>query len=104
MRSPLPESACAALVALAALAGGGCGDSTSRTYPVEGKVVFKGKPPKPRDLVGVKVRFRSTADPKITAVGTVEADGIFSLGTVYKEKGLPGALAGQYRARVEVPR
>jgi hypothetical protein len=106
MRSPpyligLFFGAAAALTLLPGCGGGG--DGAPRTHPVSGKVVFKGKPGNFRQLVGGKVRFQSTSDPSLIAVGTIEDDGTFALGTPFKEKGLGGVPAGTYKARVELP-
>jgi hypothetical protein len=87
-----------ALLVLAA----GCGESPPKTYPVYGKVVFKGKG-KIHQLASGSVQFQSTADPNILAAGELEEDGSFSLGTFYKEKLLAGVPAGEYKARVIPP-
>jgi len=79
----------------------GCGDGIPRGHPVEGKVVFKGKPGNMRQLAGGKVRFQSTSDPSIVAVGVIEDDGSFVLGTTINKKSVSGVPAGQYKARLE---
>jgi hypothetical protein len=80
----------------------GCGSSTLQTFPVSGKVVYKGKG-NVSQLTGGKVRFRSVSDPNVTGVGEIEDGGAFTLGTYFQEKGLPGVPAGEYKARVEPP-
>ncbi len=92
----------AAVAILPLLAG--CGSSGPKVYPVEGKVVFKGKGGDMRHLIGGKVRFQSTTDPKVSPVGSIEDDGVFSMGTLADEKSLPGVPAGTYKARIEPPR
>ena len=98
----LPLRICAAVALLGFLAG--CGSSGPRVYPVEGKIVFKGKAANMRQLIGGRVRFQSTTDPKVTPVGSIEDDGVFSMGTMADEKSLPGVPAGTYKARIELPR
>jgi hypothetical protein len=100
------RSAAYVLFALAVLAlTAGCGDSALKTYPVTGKVVFKDKAGGVHRLKGGRVRFQSTSDPDLTAVGEIEDEGVFSLGALLKEKELSGGVpAGQYKARVEPPR
>ncbi|MCI0684156.1 MAG: hypothetical protein L0Y71_18765 [Gemmataceae bacterium] len=88
-------------VAALALLAAGCGQGGPRTYPVAGKVVFKGKPGNMRHLIGAKVRLQSTSDPSIVAVGAIEDDGSFSLGTTMDKKSLSGVPAGAYKARLE---
>jgi hypothetical protein len=90
-------------LAVLALAAGCGGDSTPRTYPVKGKIVFKDKSGKVHLLAGGKVRFLSTSDPQLKPVGEIEDDGSFSMGTMWQEKGLPGVPEGQYKVRIEVP-
>jgi hypothetical protein len=81
----------------------GCGPSGPQTYPVQGKVVFKGKGGKVQQLAGSKVWLQSVADPSLAAVGEIEDDGSFSLGTYLKEKSYQGVPAGQYKGRIEPP-
>jgi hypothetical protein len=81
----------------------GCGQSEPKTYPVQGKVVFKGKGGNVARLAGGMVRFQSVSDPNLTAVGEIADDGTFSMGAFLKDKGLSGVPAGQYKARVDPP-
>src|SRR5262245_13341051 len=88
--------AAAAVLALASAPG--CGGN--RTYPVQGRVVFKdGADIRP--LVGGLVVFEPL-DPggKDSARGEILPDGTFRLGT-YKEA--DGAPPGRYRALVTPP-
>lgn len=82
---------------------GGCGERGPQTFPVQGKVVFKGKSGNVGQLAGGNVRVQSIADPSLTAVGEIADDGSFSLGAYIKDKGYPGVPAGQYKARVDPP-
>lgn len=92
---------------LGLLVGGvlGCGDKGPKTYPVNGKVVFKGKPGKLDRLMGGRVVFQSVADPKVMAVGILEDDGSFSMVAQIpsENKGYTGVLAGDYKARLDLP-
>ena len=91
-----------AVVVLSALAGVGCrrpGPPEPETYPVTGEVVSKGG----RRLVGGMVEFRSKANPELSATGTIEPTGSFSLITLYKGKSLVGAVEGQYEVTVIPP-
>jgi hypothetical protein len=80
----------------------GCGSSGPPVHQVKGKVAYKGKG-RISDLTDGMVMFRSTSDAKLQAIGTIEDDGSFSLGTFHEGKELPGVLAGTYKARVEPP-
>ncbi|MCI0459422.1 MAG: hypothetical protein L0Z62_20925 [Gemmataceae bacterium] len=84
------------------VAAGGCGSATPKTYPVEGKVVYKGKG-NVSQLAGGTVRLQAMSDPSLTAVGEIADDGSFALGTFLQDKGLPGVPAGQYKARIDPP-
>jgi hypothetical protein len=88
-----------ALVAFAAAVTAGCGGP--KTYPVKGKVEFKGGDVKM--LAGWRVGLRSVSDPETSASGTIEEDGSFEVGTVVNDKLRPGVQEGTYRVRVEPP-
>jgi hypothetical protein len=63
-----------------------------KTYPVTGKVVSsRGKLPP----AGTLIQFQPD-DAELVASGLLEADGSFSLTTLYFEKKLPGAAEGSY--------
>jgi hypothetical protein len=83
------------LGALAGAAGTGCGSST---YPVEGKVLSKDGSAIP-ELEGCTVVFE-TEDGKVSAQGSVAADGSFRLST-YKPN--DGALPGKHRVLISPP-
>src|SRR5262245_7769362 len=86
---------CLSVTALVLLAAG-CGGH--KVYPVQGKVVFKDGTP----LTGGWVVFEPL-DPnvKVSAIGDIESDGTFRLGTDGKTD---GAMAGRYRVIVSPPR
>jgi hypothetical protein len=68
----------------------------AKTYPVRGKVVYKGDgKPVPG---GVVVWFESTTPPYERASGVVESDGGFYLST---NRDGSGALQGEHRVRFE---
>jgi len=78
----------------------GCGGGVPKTYPVKGKVVFKGKG-NINLLKGAFVQFQAVSDSSLLAAGEIEDDYTFTLGTFNKgKKGLPGAVEGIHRARI----
>jgi hypothetical protein len=88
------------LAALALLGIVGCGWGMPRTYPVKGKVVFKGGGP----VTDGRIQFQSAADPPFKAVGDIDNDGGFSLTTYVGAKKVRGAPRGPYRVVVELER
>lgn len=78
------------------IASCGCGGGDQlKTFPVTGRVILPdGKP-----LAGGLVTFQSV-EHKVSASGTVDADGICRLGTY---KLADGAVAGRHRAAVAAP-
>jgi hypothetical protein len=75
----------------------GCGFQASpppRTYPVRGKVVLAGGEP----LAGAVVTLHPKDPPGNEALGYVETDGTFKMGTFAKED---GAIPGRYVVTVE---
>lgn len=90
------------LAAVAALGLGGCRQANvPKTYPVKGQVVFKGGDA--RKLAGGYVRLRLISDPNVVAVGEIEEDGSFVLGTFHQDKPLAGVREGEYQVRVDPP-
>ncbi len=82
-----------ALLTGAVLLAAGCG---TKTYPVRGKVVYRGDgKPVPG---GVVIWFESTTPPYDRASGVVEKDGTFYLSTVRDGS---GAIQGEHRVRFE---
>jgi hypothetical protein len=83
---------------LTALVVTGCGGD--RTYPVEGKVLFKDGAPA-KELAGYTVDFElASAEKKISATGEVREDGTFTVGTF---KGDDGAVVGKHRVALSPP-
>jgi hypothetical protein len=96
---PAPYRPWILVVAAFAVAGiVGCGGL--KTYPVKGKVVFKGGRPV---TSGGRIEFQSTADPQVKATGWIELkDGSFSLTTYKDGKQIDGAVEGPHRVVVEL--
>ena len=76
---------------------GGC-DSRPSTYPVSGKVVWKGGEPA-RELNGGFVTLDSL-ELRVSALGPIGPDGTFKLGTFEVSDGVP---AGEYKVAVSRP-
>lgn len=81
----------------------GCGPAAPKTYPVNGKITFKGKSGTFSRLVGGKVWFQSISDSNAMAIGVIDEDGSFSMNMYIpnEKKGYQGVIAGQYKARIE---
>jgi hypothetical protein len=99
-RSRVP--ALLAALACAGLAGCG-GDKMPKTYPLEGKVVFKGGAP----LTGGSIAFESaTGDPPWRAGAAIDESGNFSdvvtLRSDGKEAG--GLVEGEHRVKIDLGR
>ncbi len=88
-----------AAITLAATASGGCGPGV-KTFPVKGKVVFKGGKP----VTDGRVQFQSTTDPQLKALGEIGSDGSFTLSTYVDGKVAPGAAPGPHKVTVELER
>jgi hypothetical protein len=97
---PLVGTVCAALAVLAA----GCAaEGKSKTYPVRGKIVYKGTGQAATQLAGGYVVLEPVGDPKSTQVrGVIDDDGTFSLGSVIDSQSVGGVLPGEYRARIQL--
>lgn len=83
------------LAALLLVVGAGCGPSGQvKVYPVQGKVMFEGKP-----LVGGgAISFVPLSEQAgKTAGGVIQPDGTYQLGT-YKEA--DGSMVGEFRVTV----
>ncbi len=74
----------------------GCGSSPEPTYPVSGKVVFKGTD-EPAG-VGGAIWFERTEDPYDRSAGPINEAGEFTLGT---NSPTDGAFAGNFRVRID---
>ncbi len=93
-----------AFLAAAALAGivlGGCAQKVNlpQTYPVRGRVIYKGGGP----LAGAVVQFQARSDPRLLTNGETDADGAFTLTTQVGGHKLPGAVAGEHQVTVVPP-
>lgn len=97
---PSVAAGCAALV----LAAVGCESDKLKTYPVTGRVVYKGSGEAAVKLAGGSVYLESVADPKnVQATGQIEEGGVFALGSVVHGKSVEDVLPGEYRVRVRPP-
>src|SRR5438046_210394 len=97
----MPRIPCLVLsVALLGLAG--CGDGLPKVYPVQGKVVSKGKG-SVKDLAGYNGQCQSGTDPAEMPGGAIGEDGTFTLYTRVGGKVTPGAKEGTYRACLQQP-
>jgi len=76
----------------------GCGgDGTPKTYPVKGKVVYKGSQ---APVTQGTVLFESASEPKVQASGEIQPDGAFELAS---DLGKPGTVAGEHRVLIQPP-
>ena len=91
------------LGAALALLAAGCASAKLKTYPVTGKVVYKGKGEPATRLAGGYVCLQSVTDPENKPVGQIEDDGTFFLATVVGTQNLGGVLPGEYKVRVVPP-
>ena len=99
-QAPSPRWRVMKVAAVALVAIVGCGWGMPRTYPVKGKVVFKGGTPVPDG----RIQFQSTTDPPVKALSDIDKDGSFSLTTYIEAKNTGGAPAGSYRVVIELER
>jgi hypothetical protein len=91
------EFGSACLIALCVgLAQSGCGDGLPKTYPVRGKVIFKGGKP----MTSGTVMVQSVTHPDIVASGDLGPDGSFEL---HSSLGKPGMVEGELRVLIEPP-
>jgi hypothetical protein len=95
-----PRRALLTLAALTLASLAGCGWGMPRTYPVKGKVVFKGGKP----VTDGRIQFQSATDPQLKALGDIDQDGGFSLKTYIDANNAHGAPAGTYKVVVELER
>jgi hypothetical protein len=79
----------------------GCSPRTPlpATYPVKGKVTYKGG----SALTGVMIEFRSSSDPATTMMSNIQADGSFELFTIFGSEKLSGGIAGPCQVTVHPP-
>jgi len=71
--------------------------STPKTYPVQGKVVYKGNQ---QPLGQGTVLFESVSEPKVQASGELQPDGSFELAS---DMGKPGTVPGEHRVMIQPP-
>ncbi|MCI0456516.1 MAG: hypothetical protein L0Z62_05990 [Gemmataceae bacterium] len=76
----------------------GCGPQLPKTYPVKGKVVFKGGK---AWKAGGTITFQLVSDPTVMADGQIQPDGTFTLTTKMHGKARAGAAAGEHKVMVE---
>jgi hypothetical protein len=69
-----------------------------RTYPVKGKVVFKGGKP----VTDGRIQFQSATDASVKALGDIDKGGNFALTTYIAAKSASGAPSGSYHVVVEL--
>lgn len=91
----------ALLAAIAMLLATGCGGGPTlpKTYPVTGKVVYKGGAPMP----GGSIQLVVPDDPLLRVVGAVDGDGTFTLHTLRDNAKAEGAPAGEFKVVVTPP-
>jgi hypothetical protein len=77
----------------------GCGPGVT-TYPVKGKVIFKGGKP----VTDGRVEFRPVSDATLVASGDIDGDGSFSLTTYKDGRTVAGAVEGQHNVIVQLER
>jgi hypothetical protein len=87
----------AGFVTGAALLLGCGGDGSPPTYPVKGKVIYKGTQ---APLTQGTVLFESATEPKVQASGEILSDGTFELAS---DLGKPGTVAGEHRVLIHPP-
>lgn len=85
---------------VALLAALGCGQDGPKTYPVNGKVVYKGQGDVAR-LEGSNVHFESVGEPKVTGSGEIGPGGTFTAWCYLEAKDREGLPAGEYRVCVK---
>ena len=78
----------------------GCGGGTPLppTFPVKGKVAWKGGEP----LADGGISLRSVTDPNISATGNI-VKGEFSVTTLIGDKRVPGVTAGEHVIQINLP-
>jgi hypothetical protein len=75
----------------------GCGSGIPTTYPVKGRVVWKGG----KSVRYGRIEFHSLSDQGLKAIGALDEEGTFSLITHKEGKTRKGAVAGQHHVLVE---
>ncbi len=86
-------------VGLVLLAGCNTEPALPKTYPVTGKVVFKGG----QAMTGGAIEFKSADDPMLRVVGTIDPNGTFTLSTLKDNSRVTGAPEGDFQVTVLPP-
>src|SRR5688572_3782196 len=85
-------------VGVGLIAAVGCGGpGGTPTYPVRGKVVYKGGGDVAK-LAGGYVNVESLGEPRVTGSGEIRADGGFVVGCYLDGQDREGLPAGEYKA------
>ena len=94
----IPRVTFASGVGLAILCLAGCGKTPAAptTYPVTGKVVYKGGAP----LAGGAITLVSTSDRNVRAIGEIASDGGFSLHTLIGNHKVSGTVGGTHDVQI----
>jgi hypothetical protein len=81
----------------------GCGGGGPKTYPVRGKVVYKGTGEAALKLANGYVILEAASDPGQVVQGQIDEEGTFALGSVIDGQSVGGVRPGEYRVRVVPP-
>ncbi len=74
----------------------GCAEEGVKTYPVKGKLTYKGGAP----LTSGNVMFESLSKPTVVASGELQPDGSFEMAS---DLGKPGTVVGEHRVMILPP-
>jgi hypothetical protein len=97
------QRACVGWAVLIAAGIAGC-SSAPTTYTVVGKVVYKGTgEPATRLEDGFIILEPITEPGAVSVQGGIDEEGMFRLGTIVGGKTYPGAVAGEFRGRIDPP-
>jgi hypothetical protein len=83
--------------ALILMATEGCNSAMPRTYPVKGRVVWKGG----KAVRWGRIEFQSLSDATVRATGWLGEDGTFALTTHREGRKAPGAIEGAHKVVIE---
>jgi hypothetical protein len=85
------------MAALTLMATEGCRPAMPRTYPVKGRVVWKGG----KAVRWGRIEFQSLTDSSVRATGWLGEDGTFALTTHREGRKAPGAIEGTHKVVIE---
>jgi len=88
----------AAITAMVLVGLAGCSRPAIKTHPIRGTLVLAGGDVKL--LTGSFVEFMLESDPLVRASGKITPEGRFVMETIHKDQVLPGAIEGNYKARI----